>query len=158
MLAEDADSIIEKAEPGDVEEIARLFKRSRRAKLPYLPELHSEAEDIAFFGEHVLPSCQVRVLRQSGTSKMLGFIAFDANMVHHLYLEPDCTGRGLGARLLELAKADSERLDLYCFQANENAISFYRKHGFREIERGDGRDNEEGVPDLLMRWRRPVQV
>lgn len=52
MQADQTDIIIEMAEPGDVEEIVWLFKRSRRAKLPgygYAP-----ARDIDDAGLHRL--------------------------------------------------------------------------------------------------------
>ena len=30
--------------------------------------------------------------------------------------------------------------------------SFYRRHGFTEVRRTDGADNEEHVPDVRMVW------
>jgi ribosomal protein S18 acetylase RimI-like enzyme len=47
---------------------------------------------------------------------------------------------------------------LYTFQANHAAIRFYERHGFRPIRFGDGTDNEEKAPDVLMEWREPPSV
>jgi hypothetical protein len=36
--------------------------------------------------------------------------------------------------------------------ANEGARRFYARQGFVEIGRSEG-ENEEGLPDVLFRWR-----
>ena len=62
------------------------------------------------------------------------------------------TGQGIGSRLLERAKAERpDGLDLWTFQANTGARRFYERHGFVEVARTDG-DNEEGEPDIRLRW------
>ena len=63
------------------------------------------------------------------------------------------TGPGLGTRLLDRAKAERpDGLDLWTFQANTGARRFYERHGFVEVARTDG-DNEEGAPDVRLAWR-----
>ena len=44
-------------------------------------------------------------------------------------------------------------LQLWAFQSNTGARRFYERHGFVEVRRTDGRDNEEGAPDVLYRYR-----
>jgi hypothetical protein len=59
----------------------------------------------------------------------------------------------VGAALLDRAKAQrSGGLTLWTFVANEGARRFYARQGFVEIGRSEG-ENEEGLPDLLFRWR-----
>jgi GNAT superfamily N-acetyltransferase len=69
------------------------------------------------------------------------------------YLLPSAVGQGIGTQLLAIAK---ERLGspirLYTFQANQEARRFYERHGFRAIAFGDGSDNEERCPDILLEW------
>ena len=49
----------------------------------------------------------------------MGFVAIGATRIDHLYLRPAWTGRGIGRRLLELAKYRRPGgLDLWAFQAN----------------------------------------
>ena len=63
------------------------------------------------------------------------------------------TGKGIGAQLLRLAKRRRpEGLRLRTFASNVGAQRFYERHGFVEIERTDGRDNEERAPDILYAW------
>ena len=42
-------------------------------------------------------------------------------------------------------------MQLWAFQSNTGALRFYERHGFVAVEETDG-DNEEGAPDLRMRW------
>jgi ribosomal protein S18 acetylase RimI-like enzyme len=46
-----------------------------------------------------------------------------------------------------------EGLRLWTFASNEAAQRFYLRHGFREVERTDGSDNEERAPAVLYAWR-----
>jgi GNAT superfamily N-acetyltransferase len=70
----------------------------------------------------------------------------------HLYVEPEWTGRGLGSRLVNLAKElHPNGLDLWTFQSNVGARHFYERHGFAALETTDGA-NEEGAPDVHYHW------
>lgn len=85
--------------------------------------------------------------------EIVGFCLRDGGSVGALYLAPQGRDRGIGAALLGQAKADQEALELWVFQANTAAIRFYDREGFHEIRRTTG-DNEEGLPDILMHWKR----
>jgi ribosomal protein S18 acetylase RimI-like enzyme len=59
----------------------------------------------------------------------------------HWYLrvigcDPERQGRGLGAELLRpvLEKCDAEGLPAYLESSNDKNLSFYRRHGFREVK------------------------
>jgi GNAT superfamily N-acetyltransferase len=136
----------------DVPEIAKVFKTSFVTMLPYLPILHTAEEDLVYFSEEVFPKNQVFVARAD--SKVVGFIAFDSAWVNHLYLLPAQTGQGIGLRLLNMAKNESEKLQLWVFQKNEIARKFYSRNGFEIVKLTDGADNEEKEPDVLMEWKR----
>jgi putative acetyltransferase len=138
------------ATPSDVPAIAALFRRSRHAKLPYLPDLHSEADDLVFFGG-VIGECNVIVAEHEA---IVGFIAWKPGWVDHLYVDPRRLREGLGSILLAEAMAAEVALKLYAFQRNTDAIAFYERHGFRTIETTDGAGNEEKEPDALLAWSR----
>jgi ribosomal protein S18 acetylase RimI-like enzyme len=140
---------IRRAQAGDIEAMARLFRAVRRACLPYLPNLHTAEKDLAFFRCHVFAECEVWV-----AGAIDGFIAFRAGWVDHLYVRPECHRRGLGKALLEIAMDANASLRLWVFQRNIAAIAFYDACGFHEIERADGSRNEEREPDVLMAWTR----
>jgi len=142
---------IRRASPADIEPLALLFREIRQACLPYLPDLHSPAEDLAFFRDHVFGECEIW-LAEAATID--GFCAFREGWVDHLYIRPSCHGRGLGTALLAKAMAAQERLQLWVFQRNLPAIAFYRARGFRLTRRTDGSANEEREPDALFEWSR----
>ncbi len=83
-----------------------------------------------------------------------GFIAYSEGYLDCLYLVPEARDKGLGRALLHRAKADSPGgLSLWVLQKNEAARRFYAREGFVETARGDGADNEEGLPDIRMEWQ-----
>ena len=43
-----------------------------------------------------------------------------------------------------------ERVRLWTFQANVNAVGFYLRRGFRIDRSSDGEENEECLPDFLL--------
>jgi hypothetical protein len=127
----------------------------RTTRLPYLPDLHSQAEDLAFFRDRVFRDGAVQVASEAVIE---GFCAWRSGWVDHLYIRPDCHGRGRGTALLAQAMTRYSPLRLWAFQRNTQALRFYAARGFREVERTDGGRNEEGEPDALLEWVRPSRV
>ncbi len=83
-----------------------------------------------------------------------GFVAFTKGYLDCLYLAPEARNKGLGQRLLARAKAESgDGLSLWVLEKNMAARRFYQRQGFVETARGDGADNEEGLPDIRMEWQ-----
>lgn len=63
------------------------------------------------------------------------------NFLHHLYIDPDRAGRGIGVALLgEVMKRFGPALSLKCQTRNLTARAFYRKCGWLEEERCGGAD------------------
>jgi GNAT superfamily N-acetyltransferase len=143
---------IRPATPQDAEAVARLFRLVRTACLPYLPDLHTPASELAFFRDRVFPGCTVWV---AGEVAIDGFCAWRPGWVDHLYIRPECQSQGLGTVLLSQAMAAYSPLRLWAFQRNAQALRFYAARGFRVIERTDGSRNEEREPDALLEWVRP---
>ena len=139
---------IRRAQDCDVEAVARLLRTVQQTCLPYLPDLHTPEEDLAFFRKRVFAECEVWV-----AGGIDGFIAFRPGWVDHLYVRPECHGQGIGKTLLAVAMNSRTPLRLWVFQRNTSAIGFYQARGFREIERTDGGRNEEREPDMLMEWK-----
>ena len=84
---------------------------------------------------------------------MVLLIDEEIGWIEQLYLHPDVVGRGIGAKLVERAKAElGSPIRLYTFQGNQRAIRFYERHGFNAIQYGDGSGNEENCPDILYEW------
>ncbi len=139
------------ATPEDADSVAEVWLRSRRASVPAIPPpVHDDDEVRAWFAEVVLRTKETWVMEVDGA--VVALLVLDGGWVDQLYVDPEHTGRGRGARLLDGAKERAPAgLDLWTFQANHGAIRFYERHGFVEVARTDG-DNEEGAPDLRMHW------
>jgi len=143
---------LRRASVGDSGEIAALFRLSRKAALPYLPELHTKAEDHAFFRDSVFATCELWVAALG--SVLVGLFAFRVGWIDHLYVHPAHHGCGIGSALLLRAKETQSRLELWTFERNLNARRFYEARDFRCVRLTDGHDNEEHEPDALYQWTR----
>lgn len=91
------------------------------------------------------------VAERSG--RVVGYQVITGHWLDDLYLAPGETGQGVGAALLDVAKAQRPQgLCLWVFESNDGARRFYRSHGLVELERTDGSSNEERAPDIRMVW------
>lgn len=66
-------SAIRPAKPQDAETIARIHRHSRAVAMPWLPVVHTPAEDYEFFAQHVIGSQTVLVAEAD--SEIIGFAA-----------------------------------------------------------------------------------
>lgn len=115
----------------------------------WMPRVHTRADVEAFYRDFVF---QRRAVWVAG-DPVVGFMAMDIEtaMITALYVARP--GRGLGKAFVDHAKAGHAHLELWTFQANDGARRFYRREGFQEVRQTEG-DNEEGLPDVLLRWER----
>ncbi|MBX3481661.1 MAG: GNAT family N-acetyltransferase [Caulobacter sp.] len=141
------------ARPDDAAAIARLHRLSMFTAMPWLADIHTPQEDLAFFRDVVLPAQTVRVV--DGEGGLWAYAAWHEGWLNQLYVHPDHLGEGHGSRLLELAKAEAGSLQLWAFQRNARARAFYEAKGFRLVRLTDGSGNEEREPDVLYSWSRP---
>lgn len=142
---------IRPAVAGDAEILCALFLAARRAALPDLPRLHTDAETQAWMERSVIHGGGTMVAVRAG--RCVGFVAVAGAWVEHLYVAPEAQGQGIGRRLLAVAKQQSPSgLSLYVFQDNRRARRFYEQQGFMLVAETDGAGNEEQWPDALYRW------
>lgn len=137
----------------DVDAIARISRRARFDAIPDYPDLHTPAEDVAFFREQVAECGGLADVDVTGVVR--GFVLWRGQMVEHLYVDLGHQGMGVGSALLAAALgAIAQRpVRLWTFQGNTRAVAFYRRHGFVAVEWTDGDRNEEGLPDVLFELR-----
>ena len=134
--------------------LAELFVRSR-SSMTYLPPVPEE--HLSVIAGIIERHEEVWVAEESG--RPLGFLAIDRSqrngwdVLEKLYVDPDAQNQGVGAALLEHAKARRpDGLVLWVFQKNTGARRFYERHGFRLVKLTDGAENMEREPDALYRW------
>jgi GNAT superfamily N-acetyltransferase len=141
---------VREASLDDVVGIIEVFHLSRRAAMPWLPVLHTAEEDLAFFRSQVDRGSGWVV---AGDDALLGFAICSPGWLDHLYVRPEERGRGVGSALLQKAKRDQpDGIDLWVFQRNAPARTFYAERGFVEVSLTNGATNEEREPDALMHW------
>jgi GNAT superfamily N-acetyltransferase len=143
-----ADLVIRPAAAADVASITEVFQAARTAAMPWLPVLHTPAEDLAFFGGLVAGHHgYVAEL----DDRVIGFAFVQDGDLEHLYLDPDMRRRGFGTALLTHARAQhTGPLQLWAFTDNTAARAFYSARGAVELFETDGSGNEEKTPDVRL--------
>jgi len=117
-----AETFLRPANADDAEALAAIHRAARRVAMPYLPELHDEAEDRDWMASIVLPNAAVWVAEVDG--RPIGYMALAGGRLDQLYVAPDHQGRGVGSRLLAKAKALSPGgLRLHAFQPGSTHCS-----------------------------------
>jgi GNAT superfamily N-acetyltransferase len=135
--------------------IAAVFLDSFHTTLPSITLAHTDDECREHFSGPVVTDLETWVALIDDV--VVGFMALDPAMIDHLYLRPDCTGRGIGSQFIALAQQlRPDGLRLYTFQINTGARRFYQRHGFTVVDFNDGARNEEREPDVLYEWRSEV--
>jgi 8-oxo-dGTP pyrophosphatase MutT (NUDIX family) len=144
------DVVVRRAHDHEGGRVAELWLVSRKASAPLIPlPVHSDAEVIDWFTTVVLPSQEVWVAEVAG--ELVAVMVLDHEWIEQLYVHPSWTGRGLGSRLVNVARKGRRGLQLWTFEANARARRFYEREGFVAVGRTDG-DNEEGAPDIRYEW------
>jgi GNAT superfamily N-acetyltransferase len=147
------DVTVRRSAATDARAAADLWLRARKAALGVIPSpVHGDDDVRAWFASHVVRETELWVA-EDPTGSLAGILVLDGPWVDQLYVEPTITGRGVGAGLVQLAKRERpDGLRLWTFASNPGAQRFYESHGFVATRRTDGRDNEEGAPDILYVW------
>jgi GNAT superfamily N-acetyltransferase len=144
---------VRRAGSADAPAVADVLIDSRRAAGDAIPPTaHSDDEMREWVGAVVIPGREVWLAEDAG-GRALGVLVLHEDRVDQLYIEADCTGLGLGSRLVELAKSRRPHgLQLWTFLSNTAAQRFYLRHGFVVAETTDGAGNEEQAPDVRFVW------
>ncbi|QPM90157.1 GNAT family N-acetyltransferase [Pseudooceanicola algae] len=118
----------------------------------WLPARRSPAQDLLLLARLIRRGA-VRAIRDA--EGICAFIAREDSRIQALYVHSRARRRGLGRQLLRDAKSASPELALWAYQASNAARGFYAAEGFAPAAWGDGRGNDEDLPEVLMLWRRP---
>jgi GNAT superfamily N-acetyltransferase len=146
-------AVLRRAAASDAEAVADVLIRSRRAATGSIPAaVHTDDETREWVSRVVLPQREVW-LAESTAGEALAVMVLDGDWIDQLYVDPAWTGKGLGTRLVDLAKSRRPAgLQLWTFVSNAGARRFYERHGFVAVETTDGSHNEEQQPDVRFVW------
>ena len=146
------DVVLRPATSGDAGAIADVYLASFHATYDF-PLAHKDDQVRRWIADILVPALEVWVAATRART-IVALMALTEDMLDQLYVVPGWTSRGIGGRLVALAKTRRPGgLDLYTFQVNPNARSFYEHRGFLQVSTGDGSGNEEGQPDVRYAWR-----
>ena len=128
--------MIRECRPNDADRIYFIINEAAKAfqgvipadcyHQPYMPmdELQREMKRITFYGQEV-------------DGELIGVMGFetvkDVSLIRHAYVLPRWQKQGTGSRLCNHIKGlvTTPRLLLGTWAANQGAIDFYKKHGFK---------------------------
>ncbi|MGA5276374.1 GNAT family N-acetyltransferase [Streptomyces cellulosae] len=146
------DFAIRRAAGPDAAMVAEVWLRSFSAALPGVRRAHTDHEVRAWIREVVVPGQETWVATVDDS--VVAMMVLDGDDLDQLYIDAAWQGRGIGRRLVDVAKERSPSgLTLWTFQVNEPARRFYERHGFVAEEWTDGLGNEEREPDVRYVWR-----
>ena len=122
--------LVRRARREEADAIAGVWLRSRASSVPAIPPpVHSDDEVRAWFGCVVIPEREVWVA--DGGDGVIAVLVLENEWIDQLYVEPAFTSRGIGARLIAVAKRRRPTLlKLWTFTSNSRARHFYESHGF----------------------------
>jgi GNAT superfamily N-acetyltransferase len=147
-------SMPRRASPAESDTAANVILAARHTAIPSIPPLaHTDADLRRWFRDTVMVDQEAWVVEIAGT--IVGVMVTTPGWIEQLYVLPGFTSSGCGSALVDHAKVQTDRpLELWTFTSNVDAQRFYLRHGFVEVDRTDG-DNEERAPDIRYRWALP---
>lgn len=149
-----ADLEIRPLRQDEFEAAVGVWTRARWDAQPWLEERmgHSAQDDLRFFRDVLVREFRIWVAEEHG--EIVGVMALGEGTVEQLHVEPRCQRRGIGRRLLDLAKEGSPAgLRLFTHQRNARARAFYEEQGFRLVRLGTS-PPPESEPDVEYHWAR----
>ena len=99
----------------------------------------------------LMPIAETWVIEEE--DQLVAFMSLLGNLIGGLFTHPDHQGKGYGRSLIEFARERYDPVFVEVFEANEDAIRFYRSRGFVDHERRI--DEESGLPQLILRLEDP---
>ena len=152
-MPSDVDLTVRPATPEDAGTLAALFLDARAAAYPAIPHPVHPPDDVRRWMRSRFDAPATELWLAEDRGSVVGLLLLEEDWLHSLYVSPDRTGEGIGTVLLDLAKSlRPRRLGLWVFETNLGARRFYDRHGFVELRRTDGSENEERQPDIEMAW------
>lgn len=152
-MPSEPDLTVRPATAEDADAVATVYLAAREAAVPAIPPLVHPPDEVRRWVRSRFDDPAAEVWVAEGAGGVLGLLLLEESWVHSLYVVPDRTGEGIGSALLDVAKAvRPDGLGLWVFESNERARRFYARHGFTEVRRTDGSDNEERAPDVELAW------
>lgn len=144
--------LIRPATGDDAPAMAEVHVDCREANVPSMPAMvHTREDTRAWMARRLAGGSEGWIAEEDG--RIVGYLVLTDEWLDDLFLLPGATGRGIGAALLDVIKAQRPGgFRLWVFETNLGARRFYARHGLLELERTDGSGNSERAPDVKLVW------
>ena len=155
----DLDFTVRRATLADADGVADIFLTAFRGAMPTIRLAHSDDEVRVYLRDVCIARRETWVAEAlaDGRTTVVAFMTLGDASVEQLYVRPGWQGRGVGSRLLKVARERRRGgFELYAFQVNARARRFYEARGLELVDLNDGSRNEEGEPDVRYRWTPPA--
>ena len=140
--------MIRPATPADAEAVARINRAARADAMPWLPDLHTPEEDVAWFRGTL--AGEGWIYEEAG--EPVGYALWKDGELHDLYVEPSAQRRGIGSALFtQVQEAHPGGFRFWAFRDNRRARQFYEDRGCVVVDASDD-GNEEKLPDVQYEW------
>jgi GNAT superfamily N-acetyltransferase len=129
---------IRQAVQEDADEIFALHQRSVHALCAsHYSSVHMAKWFSGRSADIYAPALQAgRLWVAEANGQIVGFVGAEPGEVTLLFVAPEATGRAIGRMLLEfgLSQASEDFQGPLTVVATKNSASFYRRHGFKDVE------------------------
>lgn len=121
---------VRSAEAADIPALVVIAERSYRAAFREILEEDVLAERSAAFFAARFETAWPRMMVALSDETPIGFLLMTDGHIDMLFIDPDASGQGVGAKLLREAERRGART-LECFRDNHGARRFYERYGWR---------------------------
>ena len=132
----------------DTEDVVRLWLDSARSSHSFLPPSfwNSAENDIRTL---YLPMSDEIVLHiDDASGRVDAVLAFASSYLGALLVAPQAQGRGLGSRMLRIARRMHPDLTLTVYKDNARAVAFYERQGLAVLE--ERVESSTGCAEFIM--------
>jgi GNAT superfamily N-acetyltransferase len=136
--------------PTDEEDLISVWLAATIPGQAFLSETHWRAMEPEIRHE-LLPVAETWVVVED--VGVVAFMSVIGDVIGGLFTHPDHQGRGHGRSLVEVARDRFDPVFVEVFEANQRALTFYRRAGFVDHERAI--DDGSGLPVLILRLEDP---
>ena len=138
---------IRQMQPGDLDEIMRIWLESNRQAHSFIPASYWEEKSAAV--RELIK--QAEIYTALCGEALAGFVGLTDGYIAGIFVSEAFREQGIGTALLAEAKRRFSELSLHVYVKNEQAVQFYENEKFYVCEKMTEEETKE--EEYLMRWR-----
>jgi len=142
--------MINSASQRDYPAIIELWELSVRASHFFLPEDY--LQKIKSLLPSILPTVKLFVHFDKDNQTITGFVGVSEEKIEMLFIHPDNRGQGIGRLLNKFAVEQLQTYKVDVNEQNEQAVSFYKKMGYKVVGRTEVDGLGKPFPILQMEY------